>query len=83
MLGLGLALSHVSNRNPSPKDGEEGVGVGGYESALAPISDTWIENCIVSTDERNGRNITQLSKRKYIKKYGSSKKNSKMKNKHG
>ena len=35
------------------------------------IYDTWTENCIVSTDGRNGRNIVQLSKRKYIEKYGS------------
>ena len=36
------------------------------------IHDTQIENCIVLTDGRNGRSIVQLSKRKQIKKYGSS-----------
>ena len=33
--------------------------------------DTWIENCSTSTDGRNGRNMVQISKRKYIEKYGS------------
>ena len=36
----------------------------------------WIENCIVSTDGSNERNIVQPSKRKYIEKYSSSIKNS-------
>ena len=35
------------------------------------IYDTWIENCTASTDGRNGRNMVQISKRKYIEKYGS------------
>ena len=35
------------------------------------IYDTWIENCTTSTDGRNGRNMVQISKRKYIEKYGS------------
>ena len=34
------------------------------------IYDTWIENCTTSTDGRNGRNMVQISKRKYIEKYG-------------
>ena len=34
------------------------------------IFDTWIENC-TTTDGRNGRNMVQISKRKYIEKYGS------------
>ena len=51
------------------------------------IYNSWIENCIVSTDGRNGRNIVPLSKRKYIEKYGYSIKNSiqisEVKNKRG
>ena len=35
------------------------------------IYDTWIENCTTSTDARNGRIMVQISKRKYIEKYGS------------
>ena len=31
---------------------------------------TWIENCITSTDGRNGRNAVQISKRKCLAKYG-------------
>ena len=34
------------------------------------IYDTWIENCSASTNGRNGRNMVQISKRKYIEKYG-------------
>ena len=30
------------------------------------IYNTWIENCITSTDEWNGRNVVQISKRKYL-----------------
>ena len=33
------------------------------------IYDTWIENCIVSTAASNGRNVVQISKRKYLEKY--------------
>ena len=51
------------------------------------IYDTWIENCTTSTDGRNGRNMVQISKRKYIEKYGSlsheSMKIDEHKNKHG
>ena len=35
------------------------------------IYDTWIENCTTSTDGRNGKNMVQISKRKYTEKYGS------------
>ena len=34
------------------------------------IYDTWIENCTISTNG-NGRNIVQISNRKYIEKHGS------------
>ena len=34
------------------------------------IYNTWIENCITSTDGWNGRNAVQISKRKYLEKYG-------------
>ena len=33
------------------------------------IYNTWIENCTASTDGRNGRNMVQISKRKYLEKY--------------
>ena len=33
------------------------------------IYNTWIKNCITSTDKQNGRNVVQISKRKYLEKY--------------
>ena len=38
---------------------------------LQQIYDLWIEHSIPSTDGRNGRNMINLSKRKYIEQYGS------------
>ena len=43
--------------------GREGIS---FES----IYNTWIENCITSTDGQSGRNVVQISKRKYLEKYG-------------
>ena len=34
------------------------------------IHNTWIENSIVSTDGRNGRNVVNISKRQFLQKYG-------------
>ena len=34
------------------------------------IYNTWIENCISSTDGCNGRKVIQISKRKYLEKHG-------------
>ena len=34
------------------------------------IYNMWIDNCTTSTDGRNGRNMVQISKRKYLEKYG-------------
>ena len=45
--------------------GREGVS---FESKQT-IYNTWIKNCITSTDERNGRNVVQISRRKYVEKY--------------
>ena len=36
----------------------------------AKIHNTWIENSIVSTDGRNGRNVVNISKRQFLQKYG-------------
>ena len=46
--------------------GREGIS---FESKQT-IYNTWIENCITSTDEWNGRNVVQISKRKYLEKCG-------------
>ena len=35
------------------------------------VYDIWLKNAINSTDWRNGRNMVQLSKRKYLEQYGS------------
>ena len=35
------------------------------------VYDIWLKNAINSTDGRNGRNMVQLSKRKYLEQYGS------------
>ena len=34
------------------------------------IYNTWLENSIVSTDGRNGRNEVNISKRQFVQKYG-------------
>ena len=34
------------------------------------VYDTWLENSIVSTDGRNGRNKINISKRQYLQRYG-------------
>ena len=34
------------------------------------IYNTWIENSIVSTDGRNGRNVVNIFKRQFLQKYG-------------
>ena len=34
------------------------------------VYNTWVENSIHSTDGRNGRNMVNISKRKYLSKYG-------------
>ena len=52
--------------NYKEKRGREGLSLESNQL----IYDTWLENCITSTDGRNGRNMIQLSKRKYIEKYG-------------
>ena len=46
--------------------GREGIS---FESKQT-IYNTWIENCITSMDEWSGRNIFQISKRKYLEKFG-------------
>ena len=34
------------------------------------IFNTWIENSIVSTDDRNSQNVVNISKRQFLQKYG-------------
>ena len=46
--------------------GREGIS---FESKQT-IYNIQIENCITSIDGWNGRNVVQISKRKYLEKYG-------------
>ena len=50
---------------------KEGRGREGFSfESKQTIYNTWIENCITSTDGWNGRNVVQISKRKYLENYG-------------
>ena len=46
--------------------GREGLSLQTKQS----IYNMWIDNCTTSIDGRNGRNMVQISKRKYLEKYG-------------